>query len=101
LWWEKRSNPAYASTIDKGLTRTNATIGAYSGYAYVDVSLNGSYDALIDIIVGLNGQPHPGPGHFVYTTDLAGRPRFVHKAIDRGAYECDEPPAAGTIITFR
>jgi hypothetical protein len=93
-WWQRRSSAAYAGTIDKGLTRTTT-------YTFIDVNLNGAYEPLVDIIVDLNGQPHPGAGHFVYTTDLAGRPRFVHKAIDRGAYECDEPPAAGTIITFR
>ena len=93
------NNPA----LNSGLLR-EAILGGFT-CQYVDVNHNyvspsSGYDPLVDIIVDLRGSPHPGPGHFVYTTDLAGNPRVTTRIIDRGAFEC-RALRPGTVVMFK
>lgn len=68
-----------------------------SGFKYVDVNQNGSYDVSLDVIVSLDGYT-PVAGDRVVTTDLAGSPRVKSGKIDLGAYERS---SAGTVVTLR
>ncbi|MBA4386658.1 MAG: hypothetical protein C0404_01685 [Verrucomicrobia bacterium] len=76
-----------------------------SGFRYVDVNQNGSYDWGLDIIVTLDGYtpvsmntPNPTYYDLVYTTDLAGNARVKNNRIDRGAYEYR---VGGMVITLK
>lgn len=80
------------NALDNGLTRTG------DGYTYVDINANGSYNALVDVIVAGTA---PAGSHFVYSTDLAGNPRVVGGEIDRGAYEYATVAVKGTAILIR
>jgi hypothetical protein len=79
--------------------------GDYTGYDiyYVPLSSGGSYDAGLDVIVHLDGfTPDAADylSHYIYTTDLAGRPRLADgdedglPEIDAGAYEWQPEHAA-------
>ena len=92
---DHRSALAKANSIEQGLTRTHTG----PSYRYVDINHDGNYDALVDIIVDLNRNPHPGPGHFVYLEDLAGNPR-VRFFMDRGAYEWYRPPSGSIVAVY-
>jgi hypothetical protein len=78
-----------SNSLNNGVTLTG------SPYIYVDVNSNGSYDALLDVIVA--GTP-PAGTHFVYMTDLMGNARLTGAAIDRGAYELVPEPATIALL---
>ncbi|MBA4388219.1 MAG: hypothetical protein C0404_09575 [Verrucomicrobia bacterium] len=83
----------------------SGAVAVGSGFRYVDVNQNGSYDWGLDMIVALDGYtpvsmntPNPTYYDLVYTTDLAGNARVKNNKIDRGAYEFR---VGGMVITLR
>ncbi|MGQ9662959.1 MAG: choice-of-anchor Q domain-containing protein [Kiritimatiellia bacterium] len=75
--------------VDNGLIKTGA------GFTYVDVNYNGSYNAMVDIIV--SGTP-PSGNHLVFNTDIRGAQRFTQTSIDMGAYEYQPPKGSVFIV---
>jgi hypothetical protein len=73
-----------------------ASCASSNDFAYVDLNLNGAYNALVDVIVA--GTP-PAGTHFVYTTDLMGNRRLKARGLDRGCYEWQ--PGRGTVVIMR
>ncbi|MCG3178738.1 MAG: hypothetical protein BIFFINMI_01067 [Phycisphaerae bacterium] len=75
--------------IDNGLILSGSHADFSSGFFYVDVNHNSTYDPALDVIFLIDGGTQTGSSafHYVYLDDLAGNLRGAGSSIDRGAYE--------------